>query len=693
MQQNSQSAYLIIHLGNRWTDILRLQPADDVLVGRSSANEIVVPEDQVSRQHAKIYFEEGVWRVADLKSRNGTMVNGVAIEQPHILSAGDRLQVGSCRLTFTKSLPAGFAIAPTDQGKGDRGQTVALDPTIVQRLSNSRWTSDSVSLAALTENTLTDSNSDIYPEQRDGLWGFFYRLVAELVAAETPTEAAQCALELLLDKLQIQSGGVVAIEGDMSTLDRATEVSKIQMTVLATKQAVGESYRRVSDYLVQSIVQDKQAVLARNVQEDADLNLARESGRKDTQSIICAPLRSVVDGKATVIGLLHVYTSTAERMLSNKDLDVVVGVADNLAIALGRQQATEGLVRDLDKTQRKLSALEEQLEASTELIGSSKPLRDVKRSIQRAGPTNATVLIRGESGVGKELVARAIHRSSKRADGPLICLNCAALAPTLLESELFGHEKGAFTGATERKIGKFEAADGGTLLLDEIGEMSAELQAKFLRVLEGQPFERLGGNRPIQTDVRVIAATNRDLEIAVEEKTFRSDLYYRLRVIEIYIPPLRERLDDVPQLSLHFLDVFRQHTARRIEGFSPRALEILCRHSWPGNVRELRNEIERAVVLGGGSNIELEDLRIADGLQDQLLETPASLPVQVESQPLEAAPFKPQKLAEVEKAHILAMLKHAGGNKTKASQKLGIERSTLDRKLKRYREREKKESE
>src|SRR5207253_285645 len=228
--------------------------------------------------------------------------------------------------------------------------------------------------------------------------------------------------------------------------------------------------------------------------------------------------------------------------------------------------------------------------------------------VARVADTNATVLIRGESGSGKELVARAIHFSSPRKEGPFVCLNCAALSETLLESELFGHEKGAFTGATDKKIGKFEAANGGTIFLDEIGEMSVGTQAKLLRVLEGHPFERVGGHTPIRVDVRVVSATNQPLEQALQEGRFRRDLFYRLQVVEIRVPSLRERRSDVPLLADHFLKRFVLETGRRIRGFTPAALKKMEDYNWPGNVRELRNVIERAVALGRTMSIDANDI-------------------------------------------------------------------------------------
>jgi DNA-binding NtrC family response regulator len=255
-------------------------------------------------------------------------------------------------------------------------------------------------------------------------------------------------------------------------------------------------------------------------------------------------------------------------------------------------------------------------------------------------------------------------------------LNCAALSESLLESELFGHERGAFTGATERKMGKFEASDGGTLMLDEIGEMSPTIQAKFLRVLEGHAFERVGGSEPIQCDVRVIAATNRDLEREVAEGNFRRDLYFRLHVLEIFVPALRKRPEDISELSHHFLLKFNSETGRKIRGFTVEAMEQMLRYRWPGNVRELKNVIERAVVLSRAEQIDVEDLTLSK------LSTAGDT---AEISPAAANEFEPVSLEELERRHILATLNSTGWNKSQTSRILGIERSTLDRKIDRYR--------
>ncbi len=650
-QTSSQQAYLIVRHSHRWTDVLKLSAGQKVVVGRSSENQIVIRDERVSRRHAEFSPKSAGWIVRDLGSRNGTKVDNAIISGEHLLQEGETVNVADCEMLFVTRLSEAFSsFAP--QPTGQSTDQLTLDglekPTITHRKTHSRWSS---ALPAVSQEEPAT---------------FFYRLVFELVTCESAEAMAQVALDRLLERLGLSSGGVVTLTSDAS--QNASEDIP-SLAVLATKQPAGQAYHRVSDFLVKTVVQERQALLARNIRNDTQLSLARESGQREAESILCAPLR---DGEK-IIGMLHIYSSGDERSLTDRDLELAVGVADNLSIAVLRQRASEQVSRSLVKTRRQIDELQSQLEIAREMIGHSAALEKVRTAISRAAPTSATVLVRGESGVGKELVARAIHAASPRRDGPLVCLNCAALAPTLLESELFGHEKGAFTGATDRKIGKFEAADGGTLLLDEIGEMSTDLQAKFLRVLEGQPFERLGGNRSLKTDVRVIAATNRDLEEAVSAKQFRADLYYRLRVIEIEVPALRERMEDLPLLVEHFVNLLRHHAGRRIEGITPRSFELLSRHKWPGNIRELRNVIERALVLGSSSVLDVDDFSISN-LGSNLAEVVAS------PESLSSQEYQPQTLDDLEKVHILATLDYVEGNKTKAAQILGIERSTLDRK-------------
>jgi len=301
------------------------------------------------------------------------------------------------------------------------------------------------------------------------------------------------------------------------------------------------------------------------------------------------------------------------------------------------------------------------------IIGKSKAMQDVFRLIKDIAPLDITVLITGETGTGKELVARAIHYNSSRANGPFVAVNCAAIPENLLESELFGYEKGAFTGAVKRKKGKIELAERGTLFLDEIGDMPSELQAKLLRFLEDRTFERLGGEENIKANVRIVAATNQDLTLAIKERRFREDLYFRLNTVTIYLPPLRKRLEDIPLLAEHFVQQYNQNFKKDVKGISPEALSLLMQYDWPGNVRELKHVIERAVALCRGEMVTPKDLALEP--KEELGEEIYDLN---------------RILERHEKAAIKKALMQTGYNKTKAAQLLGISLRSLQYKVKKY---------
>ena len=303
-----------------------------------------------------------------------------------------------------------------------------------------------------------------------------------------------------------------------------------------------------------------------------------------------------------------------------------------------------------------------------DLIGQSPAMVEVYKLVARVAGLDTTVLIQGETGTGKELVARAIHDASPRAAGPFVVVDCSALAETLFESELFGHERGAFTGALTSRRGLFETAAGGTCLLDEIGELSAALQAKLLRALQEQSIRRVGGNEQIAVNVRMIAATNRDLRKRVEEGTFREDLYYRLNVVSIAVPPLRERGADVQLLAQHFVEQYARAARKEIRGLARETLDLLASHHWPGNVRELENTIARAVALSSS------DLLMPDGV---------ALPPRADPHPL-ALPAPQMTLAEMRRWYVGRVLEDVGGNKVQAAERLGIDRGTLYRMLRRW---------
>ena len=322
--------------------------------------------------------------------------------------------------------------------------------------------------------------------------------------------------------------------------------------------------------------------------------------------------------------------------------------------------------RSLVLRQREMEADLDRRRTFENIIGKSSAMRKVFDMISRAAPARASILVTGESGVGKELVADAVHSLSPRKDKPLIKVHCAALSENLLESELFGHEKGAFTGAASRRRGRFELANGGTLFLDEIGEIDQNIQIKLLRVLQERQFERVGGEETVETDVRLVAATNKDLKAEIEKGHFREDLYFRLNVVTIHVPPLRERKEDIPLLAAAFLREFAAENGKTVEGFHEKAYSRLYAYNWPGNIRELRNCIESAVVMCRKSVITEDDLPPA--LQSSDDENSVRIPLDI-------------TLEEAEKQFILASIRHHKGNKTKASEALNIGRKTLHRKL------------
>ncbi len=629
------TAYLVAKHEEGFGDVHPLQQGVTYGVGRSPKNRIVLPDDLCSRDHAELSYAEGVWYLRDLNSLNGTKVGGKPVVGDAELKPGLEVQFGRGKYVFLYDLDdlPGVPLA---------GAKPMTDAVSITRRTNKTKYLPSEPPPRNTEDTLTDA-----PKER--ALETLYRTALDMANAQDSVALGNAVLAGCFNAMPAEHGAVMSVKGGRDT------------DVLAYRSRDGKvrTYHKASQLVTASVLDTKEAVLAENVQSDPQFR-GRDSIRElRVGSLICVPV--LAEG-AEVLGLIHLY-SGPNGQFTDDHLD--------FAVAIGRHMA--GAWQQLRK-QDLLSATNRELRAAlgleSELVGASSGLKNVSSQISRAAPTAATVLIRGESGSGKELVARAIHNSSNRKAAPFVTLNCAALTESLLESELFGHERGAYTGATEKMIGKFEAADRGTIFLDEIGEMPHSTQSKFLRVLEGHPFERLGGNNQIKVDVRVVAATNRPLELAVKEGSFRKDLFYRLQVVEIRVPPLRDRLADVPVLADHFLKRFARETGRHIKDFTPEAKLKLQNYAWPGNVRELRNVIERAVALHDKPTLDAPDLWLTS--------------LDPSSSGSHVALFKPLTLEEMEKRHIKETLKYTDWNKSRAAELLEIERSTLDRKIKGY---------
>ncbi len=463
--------------------------------------------------------------------------------------------------------------------------------------------------------------------------------------------------------LEILSEVVLANASSIWLLDESEQTLHVASATGAKSEEIKKIRMRVGQGIVGWVVKEGIPFLTSDATiEPQHAREVAEMVDYEGRSILCVPMRS----HNRIIGAIQVINKRDGSTFAEKDVFQLVLCANMTGIAIENARLYE-------TSQSENHALRRELGYCTfdfdDIIGDSAKMQELKEIALRVAVTNSTILLRGESGTGKELVAQAIHRSSRRAKGPFIPVNCAALPDTLLESELFGHEKGAFTGAVRAREGRFELANGGTIFLDEIGDMPYSLQVKLLRVLQEHRFERVGGTSPIQSDVRVITATHQDLEELIKEGKFREDLYYRLNVISIFLPPLRERQGDIPVLADHFFQKYRAEVNPKLQGFTPEAIHLLENHNWPGNVRELENAVEYAAVLAKSEWIRPDDLPISLHVQEDI-----------------TAPGHPESLEmaqrEFKRKYITRILQTTDGNRSQAARILQIQRTYLSRLIK-----------
>lgn len=656
---SNEPAYLVLCTESGWRDVYRLVPGQCLTIGRESTNRIVVQDDRCSRRHAEVFFATDGWVVRDLGSSNGTLVNKNEITGQTTLEEGHAILIGSAELIFTHDITQNLDAHPTSLESDTRVKPLDLDQTNTD-LSNDATTDAPEILERRQRSKYFEKDAGDAAVAKE--FASLYRLGSTLLAAGSIRDLAQTAIDGLMEVLTADLGAVLLLSEPT-----AEDANVDELRLVAFRAPDDMPYHRVSDRLSRVALTGGDGTLALNVSGDSSAGTFQTLEKMNAESVICAPIR---DGKS-IYGLIHLYSLTPDHALDADSLEFTLAVAEHMSGILAKLTEQEHLVEGLARAKGEAKHLRQMLAVESDLIGKSESMRVLKDQIARFAAKESTALIRGESGVGKELVARAIHFNSPRREHPFVCLNCAALTETLLESELFGHEKGAFTGATDRKPGKFEQANGGTIFLDEVGEMSPQIQAKFLRVLEGHSFERVGGHTTVSVDVRVVAATNRDLEQAVRENEFRKDLFFRLNILDIEVPPLRDRRDDVEGLVDHFLQVTARQHGSKPKVVHPDALEVLVQYDWPGNVRELRNTVERAVAISHGNEVTRDDIRFSH-LEDG---TPSPVVEDV---------YKPLSLKEIERRHIEATLNFTRWVKRETARILGIERSTLDRKLKSY---------
>jgi transcriptional regulator with GAF, ATPase, and Fis domain len=603
---------------------------DEASIGRDPNNVVAISDPSVSRKHCLLRREtDGRFQIVDLESRNGTVVNGVTVKEQW-LRHGDEIATGDSVFVFL--VEEDDRVLPASRVEFDdrkpTAETRVINPKDVVYLQPDRLLRELPSSSPLARNLSA------------------LLKISRVVHAIRDLEELQAQLlDLIFEVVPAGRGAILLGDGANS---------EFNSLYARTRQAGQHQLVRVSRTIAQHVLKENVAILGVDIAASDALRDVESLAASEVRSLLCVPL-SVFE---RTIGCIYLDSTTSVNRFHEDHLQLMAAIAGVSAVALDNARRAQWL----EQENQRLSL---EIRQEQNLVGESARVKETFQFLARVGPTDSTVLIEGESGTGKELAARALHRNSRRSQKPFVAINCAAIPETLLESELFGHERGAFTGAASQKKGKLEVAEGGVVFLDEIGELAPALQVKLLRVLQEREIERVGGTHPIKIDVRVIAATNRDLDDAVRKKEFRQDLYYRLAVVKLTMPPLREHREDIPMLTRHFIQKNAKRCKVKPKPVSREAMAALVSYDWPGNVRELENAIERALVMGSSDTILLEDL-------------PESL---VEQQPpggMSEGQYH-ASVKELKKQLIMNAVEQTRGNYIEAASVLGVHPNYLHR--------------
>ena len=603
-------------------------PSGEIHIGRDPSNLLSISDPSLSRRHCALSRDSEGFKIRDLDSRNGTSVNGVAVKEAR-LGHGDQISVGdSVFLLLLNEDAEEPAPGGVEYDDSLTQATAQLRPQDVLYLQPDRI------LQELPANSRVARNLNALLK--------ISRVVHSIGDLETLQEQI---LDLIFEVVPAQRGAILLDGKGSENFSSVFARHRIAKSVLPV---------RISRTIARQVMDEGLAILGADVPGSNGLADVESLADCQVRSLLCVPL--TVFQKVT--GCIYLDTCDAASRFDEDHLQLVAAIAGTSAVALENARRMQWLEQENLR-------LTTEIRLDHNLIGESARMKDVYQFLARVAPTDSNVLLQGESGTGKELAARAIHRNSPRSSRPFVAINCAAIPEGLLESELFGHERGAFTGAVGQKKGRLEMANSGVVFLDEIGELAPALQVKLLRVLQEREFERVGGVRPISVDIRLIAATNRDLEEAVKAGTFRNDLYYRLNVLSLVMPALRDRREDIAMLSDYFVVKYVKKFNMKAKKLSPEAMVCLTNYDWPGNVRELENAIERALVLSVSDVIQPEDL------PESILEKgfPASA---------ESAKYHNQ-VKELKKQLILDALEETKRNYTEAAHVLGVHVNYLHR--------------
>lgn len=652
---------------------------EEVTLGRASDNDIEIEDINSSRYHCQIKNNsQGNFFIVDLKSRNGTFVNGVLVDKK-ILQSGDKIEIGQSTFFY-------------DRRKNFEGEETARLPILD---------------FSEEEIIKRDKAADQSPEDLEQQVQDLYQLL-DINRALTSETNSKKLLELIMDSSievsDAERGFLILREG---------EALEMKCSRNLDGEFVKKSKFKISTSIVQEVLKTGQTVLTNDAQNDDRFTGIFSVHGLKLRSVLCVPLRI----KNENVGVLYLDNRFEQGVFNRQDLYLIQAFADQAAIALKmvslleekktrEKELEEAKIRALDLNQQLEKELEKQklrLEAIeskarkekkgtsskktpkfkfdySNIITQSPRMYEIFKILDKVVDSNVPVLIQGESGTGKELIARALHFNSRRQKKPFVSENCGAIPQNLMESEFFGYEKGAFTGADKRKLGLFEVASGSTLFMDEISEMSPDIQTKLLRVLQEGEIRRVGGKETIKVDVRIISACNRDLSEEVRKNRFREDLFYRLNVITLELPPLRDRKEDIPDLIDFFLDRANKKIRRAPKTISDDSVELLLSYNWPGNIRELENEIERAVALS-------KEMITPEYFSESIFNGSSSAPTSSSFSTPSRGTLKEilqDEGKKIERRVILDVLVEVDWKKSDAAQRLGISRPTLDSKIEKY---------
>jgi transcriptional regulator with GAF, ATPase, and Fis domain len=573
-------------------------------LGRALGNDIALPDASVAQHHAQIVFNGRDFQLEEVDRDAEILINGKKKRRARLVH-GDRVTLGRAQLGF--------------------GMFSELDVAPASRSGSSQAESDMAGLRrlhAFSERLMTVSSVD------------------EL-------------LEALLDDVIQLTGAARGIVLLVDPGDSKTTIPRVRASRNVRSEAIADPSGAISDSIVRQVIETKRPIIVSDALTDTTFGKSESVIALQLSSVMCAPLLN----QGETVGALYVANDEVKHLFERKQLDLLTIFAGQASLILQNAMLLSALRADKEKLQGELED-----KRFGEIIGACASMMEVFRKLTKVAATDISVLITGETGTGKELIARELHRRSNRAAGPFVTVNCGAIPENLMESEMFGHVKGAFTGAIASRAGKFQQADAGTLFLDEVGELTPQLQVKLLRAIQERVVYRVGDNRPERCDIRIVAATNRNLEEMIKTGEFREDLYYRLNVVNLWLPPLRDRGDDVFIIAKALLSKYADEMASPVRGFSPPALAAIRKASWPGNIRQLENRIKKALVLCEKTLLGAEDLDLGADAESPIV-------------PLEKAK------EDFQRRYVLEVLERNNGNRTQTARDLGVDPRTIFRYL------------